>query len=110
MKLNTGAKVWLWIWFVLAILSCIGCVITMLLGGEMIIELLSIANNIVMLIGIILLLFRQKKVGFYLICAMAAVNIIVNIISGYGIIVSLCGAIGPIITYLFLRKQWNELG
>lgn len=116
MQLNTGARVWLWIVFVLNIVGCVLAAIGSLgllavAGlGTFIITLISIAINVVLIIGVALMLFNSQKSGFYLMCGCAAVGLVLNLILGTGLIRAIIGAIVcPLITYLFLREQWNEM-
>lgn len=116
MQLNTGAKVWLWIVFVLNIITCVLAIVgsigvLALLGpGMFIATLASIAAEIVLILGVAMLLFKGKKVGFYLLCACAVIGLVLNLITGAGIVQSILGAVlFPLITYLLIKNQWYEL-
>lgn len=116
MQLNSGAKVWLWIIFVLNIVSvaltAVGLPGVMLLFDlkTLLVSILGVVLSVIVIVGIGILLFRQKKIGFYLICTCAVAGLIVNIIIGNGIIWSAISAVvSPLITYLFLKSQWEEL-
>ena len=97
--MNTGLKVWLWIVFVINIIS-----------GVMMIPLMLIQPLlIVSLIGAGLILFAQKKVGFYLMIACAAIGLVINIFGGVGVVKSIISAVlCPLITYLFMQKDWDS--
>ena len=55
-----------------------------------------------------LILFKKKKVGFYMIAAMAVIVLIFNLTSGANAAVSIIAAIAnPIISYYFVNKNAN---
>ena len=95
--MNTGLKVWLWIVFVINIIS-----------GVMMIPLMLIAE-VLIIVGAGLILFAQKKVGFYLMIACAAIGLVINIFGGVGVVKSIISAVlCPLITYLFMQKDWDS--
>ena len=60
--------------------------------------------------GIALLLFSQKKIGYFMCCGCAAIAFIINIFLGVNLILAIVSAVlMPTITFLFLKNQWNEL-
>ena len=94
--MNTGLKVWLWIVFVINIIS-----------GVMMIPLMLIQP--LLIVGAGLILFAQKKVGFYLMIACAAIGLVINIFGGVGVVKSIISAVlCPLITYLFMQKDWDS--
>ena len=100
--MTKGCKIWLWIIFVCNVLSAILGVVT--ISTDLKIGLYTVIAGIVMVVGIALLLFKQKKVGFYLMIAVAAVGLVVNII--FAIVSAL---ISPAITYYFITKNTNVI-
>ena len=92
--MNTGLKVWLWIVFVINIIS-----------GVMMIPLMLIQPLlIVSLIAEVLII-----VGFYLMIACAAIGLVINIFGGVGVVKSIISAVlCPLITYLFMQKDWDS--
>ena len=100
--MSTAAKVWLWIVLILNALSFVGNVFTLAFLGAVI--------NGIMVGGAIFLLFKRQKMGFYAICVAAVLGLVVNIISGAGIISAIISAVlNPLITYLFLKKDFDKL-
>lgn len=115
MKLNTGAQIWLWIVFVINIISFAISIInveglTELTGALLFLVLISVVAQVTLIVGIALLLFGSKKVGFYMIVACAVVAFVLNMMIGTAIVRAIINAVGvPLITYLFIQKQWDEL-
>lgn len=108
MQLNSGTKVWLWIVLVINVLSFVRSIPTYISFGGIL--YLSMILQLALIAGIALLLFAQKKIGFFLCCACALVAFILNVILGVNIIVAIVSAVVmPTITFLFLKNQWNEL-
>lgn len=102
--MTKGCKIWLWIIFICAILSTILGVISMV--GSIKQGLYSVITGVIMAIGIALLLFNQKKVGFYLMVIIAIVSLIFNVMNNANIILAVVSAvISPAITYYFIRKN-----
>jgi hypothetical protein len=61
------------------------------------------------IVGAGLILFAQKKVGFYLMIACAAIGLVINIFGGVGVVKSIISAVlCPLITYLFMQKDWDS--
>jgi len=109
MQLNTGAKVWLWFALIVNVLTFIISIpVTLMLGG---IYYISLICSIGMIVGIAIILFKKKKIGYFACCGCAVVSFILNLVLHTNIIFAVIGAVGfPLITYLVLRSQWNELG
>ncbi|MDP2631482.1 MAG: hypothetical protein Q8P30_01795 [Candidatus Uhrbacteria bacterium] len=61
------------------------------------------AANIVFIV----MLFKWKLMGFYGMLVVAALAVIINIVSGLGVGSSLLGLLGPLATYLFMRPTWK---
>lgn len=100
--MSTAAKVWLWIVLILNALSFVGNVFTLAFLGAVV--------NGLLVGGAVFLLFKRQKVGFYAICAGAVIGLVVNVISGSGIIGAVVSAVlNPLITYLFLKKDFDTL-
>ncbi|MDE6620549.1 MAG: hypothetical protein K2K74_08720 [Lachnospiraceae bacterium] len=108
MQWGTGAKVWLWIVLVLNALSCISIVLLIAISPA--IAIISLVLEIILIVGVILLLFKQQKMGFYVLCACSVLSAIFNIVLGTGVVRSVASAVlFPLITYLVIRSHWNEL-
>ena len=70
--MNTGLKVWLWIVFVINIISGVMMIPLMLIQPLLIVSLIA---EVLIIVGAGLILFAQKKVGFYLMIACAATSL-----------------------------------
>lgn len=127
--LNTGLQVWLWIIFVIniitAVVAAIGVAGSAALGAVLglgaiytVLCVISLALEIVLIVGIGTLLFTKKKMGFFLLCGAAVIGFVVNLIT-YGMTGSLTAAnivrailgmvLCPLITYLLAKKDWENL-
>ena len=102
--MTKGCKIWLWFIFVCNLLGIVLGFATLSLDIKA--GIYTILAGIVMVGGIALLLFKQKKVGFYLIVAVTAVGIVCNILNGVNIAFALISAVvSPAITYYFINKN-----
>ena len=108
--MTKGTKIWLWCALVLCALTTI---LTAASG-----RWLSVAIAVVSLGGLCVLLFTQKKWGFILMCVCYILSFCNGVYQGVigesgmlaAIVMSFIGsALVPVVTYLFLRKSWNEL-
>lgn len=102
--MTKGCKVWLWF---LLIVNCLG-----LISGFAAMKysvgagLFAVIGSIAVLAGIGLLLFKQKKEGFYVYVAAIAAVFLYNITHHVNIISALLMAvIAPAITFYFLNKS-----
>lgn len=121
--LNTALKVWLWIVFVVniisAIVSLVGIPMALLLGPVVVIlYVVSVVLYVVLLVGVATMLFKQKKSGFYLICGSVVANFIIEIILDVllgtfavsGIVTALIRVVlFPLVIYLFAKPDWDKL-
>ena len=124
-KLSTGLTVWLWIIFVVDILSTIGGIVVALgasvvgatlgLGSiYVVLSFISVILQIIITVSIGFLLFALKKIGLVLIFAIAALGFIVNMVtyaiaaqlSAGNIVKAIISAIlMPAITYLLAKND-----
>lgn len=108
------SKIWLWIALIICILT------TILNASEG--RFLSVIIAIVSLAGLTLLLFKERKLGFYIMCISNTVSCIYSIITSLGqlagqnispiisILMSIIGSmLIPGITFLFIKKNFNNL-
>jgi hypothetical protein len=103
--MNTGLKVWLWIVMIVNAIAAISTILVALLVPILFVSALS---SIVIIVGAALILFKQKKVGFYVICCMAIVNLVFNVIGGNNMVMSLVSAVVmPGIIYLLMKPTWD---
>ena len=124
-KLGTGLQVWLWIIFVLNIITALGALAAVVgsaaLGVGPVYTILCVVSfllEIVLIVGIAMLLFKSKKVGFYMICGAAVIGFVVNLIT-YGLVSGLTAinigravvglVVCPLVTYLLAKNDWDYL-
>lgn len=105
--MKTGLKVWLWIVFVWNI------ILTVLILPALMVapfeSLLRIAMSVVFIVGVAMILFRQQKMGFYLMCGASVVAFVVNLIGGSSLWAALIGMVlCPGITFLIMRSDWDS--
>ncbi len=107
MTITKGCKIWLW-------LLIIGSGITALVGFggfsySVSTGIFTIMMGILQFLGAFLLLFKQKKEGFYLLCAMSIINFVHNVVVNINIVFAICSLIAmPLITYFFINKGKKE--
>lgn len=107
--MKKSSKIWLWI----ALVLCVCTTGLNLSEGRW----LSVAIAVVSIIGLCVLLFGQRKIGYIVMCVCAVGSFIVGVTSNIAllgaamsIVMSLIGsALVPVITGLFIRSQWQEL-
>ena len=108
MQLSTGAKGWLWFLFIVNIIGGMLNLISLILTG--ILGLFSVVSSIILIIGVGIMLFQQKKLGFYLMCVSAVISLISNLVIGTGFIAAVVGAgLLPLITFLVLKNCWDQM-
>ena len=124
-KLGTGLQVWLWIIVVLNIITALGALAAVVgsaaLGVGPVYTVLCVVSfllEIVLIVGIAMLLFKSKKVGFYMICGAAVIGFVVNLIT-YGLVSGLTAinigravvglVVCPLVTYLLAKNDWDYL-
>lgn len=102
--MSKGYKIWLWILMIGGGISVLTGLTAMSYSGGM--GLFSVAMGIMQLAGVSILLFKRKKEGFYIICAMAVINFIFNITHHVNFLFALLALVAmPGITYFFIWKQ-----
>lgn len=108
--MTKGTKIWLWCALVL---SAATTIMNGTLGRWE-----SVLIAVVALVGLCVLLFTQKRWGFLLMCVCYVLSFINGVIQGVAsgtnvvvtIVMSLIGSLLiPLVTYLFIRKSWDEL-
>lgn len=127
--MSKGLKGWLWVIFVINILATVGVLMTVLgaaalsatlgLGtGYIALCAVSLVLEVVLVVGIAMMLFAQKKSGYYLLCGATVVAFVVNLIT-YGMLDAMTAAnivravlsliLFPLITFLVAKKDWDNL-
>jgi Zn-dependent protease with chaperone function len=107
--MRRSTKVWLWF----ALILCAATTVLNASYGR----IPSVVVAIVSLIGLCLLLFKQKKQGFLLMCGCYVLSFVIAVVGSLSsdalllsIVMSFVGSIlVPGITWLFLRRDWNQL-
>ena len=108
--MKKSTKIWLWF----ALILCAATTVLNASYGRW----PSVVIAVVSLVGLGLLLFRQKKFGFFLMCICYVLSFLVGVVGGasggtslaVSIAMSLIGsALVPVVTALFLRGQWDQL-
>ena len=108
--MKKGTKIWLWI----ALILCIATTALNAASGR----ILSVVIALGSIAGLCLLLFREKKMGFWLLCGCYVLSFVNGVVSGIlggtnivaTVVMSLIGSrLVPGITYLFLRGQMDQL-
>ena len=105
--LTTGCKVWFWLIFICNILTIL------LYIGTIAMSTVAVSIGICMIVlcaihtaGIALLLFLNKKFGFYLVITGAVFSMIANIWMGTSAVYAIVmAAISPCITFYFISKN-----
>lgn len=102
------------IWLIIALVLCICTTILNTLEGR----ILSAGIAVVSIAAMAVLLSKEKRNAFYLMCICAAGSFAIgafqSIAGGTGVLVSIVmsligSAMVPGITYLFIRKDWDAL-
>lgn len=102
--MSKGCKIWLWIILVCNVLSVLLGIVSISVNPR--IGIYTVVAGIIIVVGIALLLFKQKKIGFYLMIAVVVIGVVFNIINGVNIGFALISAIiSPAITYYFITKN-----
>ena len=116
-SMTKGCKIWLWITLIGNLLTLLGDISILIVNIvnkflNMNVTLVSpiygvyvIVVECIVIWGTELLLFKQKKNGFYVVLAVAFVVLVVNIVSGMNVFFAMIGIINPIITYYFISKN-----
>ena len=106
--MSKASKIWLWI----ALVMCVCTTGLNLSEGRW----LSVGIAVVSIIGLCILLFGQRKVGFVIMCVCAVGSFVVGASQNFAqlgamsILMSLIGsALVPVITGLFIKSQWSQL-
>lgn len=103
--MKTHTKVWLWLIFIVNILTAFSY-LRMALRSPL--YWAYVLSEVCLVVAAYLMLFQQKKLGFYIFCAIAFIVFFLNISQGVMIVFALLGAVlGPVITYLFMKSSWD---
>ena len=105
--MTKGSKIWLWILMIAGGFSAIAGLAAMKYSAGT--GILAVIIGSCQIAGAALLLFKQKKEGFYLICVIAVVDFIYSMINHTSILMALIRLIGmPGITYLLLYRNSGD--
>lgn len=103
--MTKGCKIWLWILLIGGVISTLTGVASISYAGSL--GFLTTIIGIAQIAGISLMLFKQKKEGFYVQCGVAVIGFLLNVTHNINFIYALFGAIlSPAITYyiVFIKK------
>lgn len=104
--MTTGLKGWLWFVLIVNVLSGLGAIPTALVFP---LAWISVLLEVLIVVGTVLLLFKQKKMGYYLILAAAILGLIVNVAIGSNVILAVISAvIMPGIIWLLMKNTWDQ--
>ncbi|MBP5472903.1 MAG: hypothetical protein J6Y12_09535 [Lachnospiraceae bacterium] len=116
------AKFWLWFVFIVNIIalviSVLGLVGSIVLGPVFIVLMLvTVILEVAIIVGVTTLLFKKKKVGFYIICGCQVCNIILSFILGAmqgnavssGVRTIGSAIISVLILYFAIKNYWDQL-
>ena len=116
------AKFWLWFVFIVNIIalviSVLGLVGSVVLGPAFIaIMLVTVILEVAIIVGVSMLLFKKKKVGFFIICGCQVVNVILSFITGAivgtaastGVRAIGSAIISVVILYFAIKNYWDQL-
>lgn len=101
------SRIWL---LIILIINTISAIASLLVGFLNPLSWVSTMIVVVYVIGIALLLFKLKKIGFHLMIAAQIMGLIVNLNLGDGFLSAVVSSALPlVITYLIIRKDWGNL-
>lgn len=102
--MTKGCKIWLWIVLIANALSLVIGVVSIAVLG--VVGIYTVAAEILMILSVCLLLFKKKRIGFYIMVAVCLGNLVVNIVNGTNILVAVLMAVfTPALTFFFIRKN-----
>ncbi len=108
-------KFWLWFCFIVNIIVLVIYLISVVgslaLGGlGLVLILLCIVAEVAIITGLSMLLFKKKKIGFYITCGTAVFNCILNIANGNAVQGIFSAVVSTLILYLAIKNNWDQLG
>lgn len=108
------AKFWLWFCLIVnalvLVLGVIGLLGVAATGADgMVVLILSLVAEVGMITGLAILLFKKKKLGFYIVAAMGVVNIILNAMVGQLVKGIASAIISLVILFFAIKSNWNDM-
>ena len=116
------AKFWLWFVFIVNIIalviSILGLLGSMILGpAYFVLMLVTVILEVAIIVGAATLLFKKKKVGFFIICGCQVVNVILSFVLGAmqgnavssGVKTIGSAIISVLILYFAIKNYWDQL-
>lgn len=101
-----GLKGWLWFVLIVNALAGLASIATALVYP---LAWVSVILEVLIVAGAAILLFKQKKIGYYIILAAAVLGLIVNVATGTNIIYAVISAIVmPGIIWLLMKNTWDQ--
>ena len=116
------AKFWLWFVFIVNIIalviSVLGLFGSFILGPAFVaIMLVTVILEVAIIVGAATLLFKKKKLGFFIICGCQVVNVILSFVLGAmqgnavssGVKTIGSAIISVVILYFAIKNYWDQL-
>lgn len=120
--MKKALKAWLWLLFIWNFCSLLGDFVTIFQGGFIISAMTILFLNTISFAAVLILLFTNKKAGFYVMCLSTALSTAYNLfvlfqvighLMKFQIIMYASQIILPLavpaITYVFLSKGWKDM-
>lgn len=106
--MTKGCKIWLWVMLIANVISLVLGVVSIGILGA--VGIYTVVAGIIAVIGVCLLLFKKKRIGFYILIVLAVVGLVVNIKVGANIVMSILSAIiAPALTFFFISKNQDVI-
>jgi len=104
------AKVWLWIIFIANILSGVAYIANIAMGLiEPLIGVLGLAAEAIIVTGAVLLLFKKKKLGFFVVIGAAVLALVMNALNDNLVGGIISTGLSVLILWLAIRKDMDKL-
>lgn len=120
--MRRALRAWLWLLFIWDFCSLLGNSIPIFQGGFTFSAMAVFFLNTISFVAVLILLFTNKKAGFYIMCLSTALGVVYNLyvlfcivkhLMKFQIIMSVLPIIlslaVPAVTYVFLAKDWKDM-
>ena len=100
--MTKGCKIWLWLLIAGGVISVLSGFYVLSYSTAM--GVYTVVVGAAQIASVAILLFKQKKAGFYALCMLVAINFIYNVMHQVNLLFALASLIGmPGITFFFLK-------
>ena len=104
--MTKGCKIWLWLLIAGGVISVLSGFYVLSYSTAM--GVYTIVVGAAQIASVAILLFKQKKAGFYALCMLVAINFIYNVMHQMNLLFAVASLIGmPGITFFFLNRGQN---